>query len=525
MWKCIEQHHKWLENQIGIIQRLNGHIKDVAIAYLSSNSTDMLFSMMACTSPDLSKSGTHVAALLNTRWSSNEMAAALQSRAPIKSCTLILYGEGYQRKAQQVDDELGHLSRCLKIPIISDRFMKPMREMANSLQLKSEPSARYGLEALEEHGSIGDAMVVFTSGTTGGSKGVRLSHRAIGVQAIAKQMIPCGYSNDTYMLASTVPLFHIGGISSFLAVLFSGGTLVFPEPAASSFDPAATIYSLEHPFLPSNTLVVVPAMLTALLKMITAGTKYPRVKLLLIGGQSASQAMIHQLKEVFVNACIVQTFACTEAASSLTFFHVNATTLVESSVPSGLNGDCVGYPPTHVALRLYKKEGKVNKIVNLPFRPGMIATRGPHLMNGYWSRGSERGDTSLSGWYVTSDIGFFDDHGQLYFCGRARDTIRSGGETIMAQEVERVLLKHPAVSECAVFAKPDDRFGEAVACAIVTTDALQLIEVKRWCDQEGLATYKRPRYLFLVDSLPRNASGKVLKHQLVLRLGKTRSKL
>jgi len=123
-------------------------------------------------------------------------------------------------------------------------------------------------------------------------------------------------------------------------------------------------------------------------------------------------------------------------------------------------------------------------------------------------------------------LGFYDKFGRLYFCGRLKDVIRSGGESILANEVERVLLTHPLISECAVFPRQDEKFGEAVACALVVNGPLQLKEIRDWCSTGGLATYKRPRYLFVVDSLPRNSSGKILKHKLVAQYGRIpRSKL
>jgi len=100
----------------------------------------------------------------------------------------------------------------------------------------------------------------------------------------------------------------------------------------------------------------------------------------------------------------------------------------------------------------------------------------------------------------------------------------------LAQEVERVLLQHPDVMECAVFPRKDDRYGEAVACALVVKQnqhGLAIDTIKTWCQQKGLAGYKRPKIVFSVDSLPRNSSGKVLKHKLVAQFGSNilRSKL
>ena len=149
-------------------------------------------------------------------------------------------------------------------------------------------------------------------------------------------------------------------------------------------------------------------------------------------------------------------------------------------------------------------------------------------MNNYWQRGLSTAPSNLEGWYLSSDLGFWDEEGQLYFSGRVKDAIRSGGETVMAQEVERVLLQHHDIVEAAVFPRADDRFGEAVACALVGSKgskSITLANIKDWCAQNGLANYKRPRFLFPVESLPRNTSGKVLKHKLIAQFGRIQSKL
>jgi acyl-CoA synthetase (AMP-forming)/AMP-acid ligase II len=529
IWECVELHQFWLKEKIDDFAWPKSGIRDIAIAYLSANSADMLVSMLACTSLNRWRTLPLNVALLNIRWSETEMAAALQSKSPSEAGTLILYGHGFEGAAEQVCHKMGHSSIFMEIPLIAKRYMKPIQKGVRSNSPMSRDSMLLDIQYLQQQVIPDDAMIVFTSGTTGGSKGVRLSHRAIAVQSAAKQMEPCRYSSSTAMLASTVPLYHIGGISSCISVLFACGTLIFSD-AEPRFDPRRTILSLAHDVISTNTLVVVPAMLTALLKELGPSTLYPCVELILIGGQSAPKRMIDQLQRIFINARIVQTFACTEAASSLTFLHINAPTKQRQPTEfreksTIISGDCVGSPPAHVFLRLYRKEDNTNKIVKLPYQPGVIATRGPHLMNGYWTRGLTPSDTRVTGWYLTSDLGFFDENGQWYFCGRARDTIRSGGETVMAQEVERVLLKHPSIVECAVFAKADDRFGEAVACALVTNTTLELDAIKIWCEQESLASYKRPRYIYLVDSLPRNSSGKVVKHLLVQRFGRIRSSL
>lgn len=293
--------------------------------------------------------------------------------------------------------------------------------------------------------------------------------------------------------------------------------------SASSFDPPTVFQAVSHPTFATNTLVVVPAMLHALLHENKNQAVYPHVELLLIGGQSASPSMLVQLQQVFPHARIVQTYACTEAASSMTFFEPDNTKKLPA-LPDGVMGDCVGRPPPHVELVvLVQNNNNGYKMITTPYKVGVLATRGPHVMSGYW----KRNESSMrnNGWFITHDLAFQDVDGRYYMCGRAKDVIRTGGETVIALEVERILLQHTAIVECAVFALPDDRFGEAVCAAIVVSSnpPLSLQDVRQHC--AGLAGYKRPRRLFHVNALPRNSSGKVVKHELVKQFKIPQSKL
>ena len=626
--KRIRCHERWLCRTVTDFCR-DGLPNDSVVAYLSSNSVDLFLSLLACTSNSVPAIG----ALLNTRWTPKEMADALEvdkevintqsllNSAPsvnnkghrAQSTTVILYGPGFQSIAEQVVLQLTHAATCQPLPSFDlssdldklDRVhdsandsqwtqMQPgdmMTETSNQSNTRQTPQqwmldmdmpafVRWAENNKTNSSTDDDALIVFTSGTTSKAKGVRLGHNALAIQALAKREKPCEYSNRTILLASSVPLFHVGGLSSCLATFLVGGTLLFPQtydkansvasqgqastklpildpksntPAPGGFDVSAVQSSLCHVTSPVNTLVVVPAMLVSLLALFSDQQPqpiYPHVSLILIGGQSASEKTIEQTRYHFPNAKIVQTYACTEAASSLTFWQIPPSVDVKEATtgtlsPSLPTGSCVGFPPDHIELQLFpeKEDGEPTycntdgPFITRPHQPGIIATRGPHVMNGYWKRGCRqsdvgKGDDSIAhDWFRTSDLGQWDERGQLHFCGRVNDVIRTGGETVLAQQVERVLSLHPDITECAVFAKADEKFGEAVACAIVirpnrdNTNPLQLGSLKQWCEDHGLANYKRPRYMFLVASLPRNSSGKVLKHKLIQTYGRLQSKL
>ena len=532
--KAVKFHEELLDH---CIQDLVGEIHasdDVAIAYLSMNTVDMFLSMLASTSKRFQPAKV---TLLNTRWTPEEISEALRSLEQ-NAKTIILYGPGFDLVARKVVSILSHRACCSPLPQVAEDFVSQ-----SCVQLKSGISGKTSLDradkmidkqirtvAMSDEGQR-DAFIIYTSGTTGGSKGVRLSHRAIIVQALSKLKDPCKYSDETTLLASTVPLFHVGGLSSILATVFAGGCLIFPETQSLGFDAGFFRRSLSYSLVKVNTLAVVPAMMVTFFAMHGISVNYPAVRLILIGGQSASKDMLKCIKTVFPEARIVQTYACTEAASSLTFLHLNQVNdnplpLYGETSVAHPKGDCIGLPPSHITLRIFQEGDVLRDVTNDPYTTGIIATKGPHLMSGYWKRGTQDVDHSKE-WYCSNDLGFCDEKGQFYFYGRVNDAIRTGGETVIAQEVERILLQHPTVSECAVFPRKDDRFGEAVACAIVLEKgaSIPFSALKRWCQDRGLASYKRPRYFFLVDELPRNSSGKVLKRELAKMVEQTRSRL
>jgi acyl-CoA synthetase (AMP-forming)/AMP-acid ligase II len=534
-WNSWKEHQKWLDDrlsELSIRQSQEEPREDLTVvAYLSTNSPDMMLSILAA-----ANDSRITVALLNTRWTPLEVVSVLQSS---QGRTILLCNQDeLLQTAQIVKGMLHHSSVWIyTIPEFTDKYWSKIwwtsipRKSKNTAITGSNSTIMQGnnhqidtfldyeIQKIASQPQI-EAVLMFTSGTTSPkSKGVRLSHRSLLIQALTKLRSPCQFHRKTRMLLSTVPLFHVGGFTNSLAVWLAGGTWILTE-SKFAFDPTQVLDCITHVRYPINTLVVVPAMLYAILELIPNNKQYSTVECLLIGGQSASAEMIFKLRNVFPLASrILQTYACTEAASSLTFYDTTAMTKSDNISRNG--GDCVGYPPPHVQLQLLDRLDS-NKQVTQPYQLGKIATRGPHMMMGYWDRISmsttippKKDDTS-STWFITNDYGYRDDQGLLYYCGRTSDVVRTGGETVLAYEVERTLIQHPQIIECAVFGLRDDKFGETVCAAIVTIPehTLSLQDIREHC-HNNLAGYKQPRRLFHVDTLPRNSSGKVLKHELI----------
>ncbi|KAL7473312.1 hypothetical protein ACHAXS_013776 [Conticribra weissflogii] len=435
---------------------------------------------------------------------------------------------------------------------LSDDRSNAIPDTTKSSKTTSNQHSQHG--NYESNSSKSDALILFTSGTSSpkGAKGVRLSHRSLLVQAIAKTHPPCRYDSRTRMVATTVPWFHVGGVSSALGVLWCGGCLVFPfrgetyndkvDVVNKAFEPKKVWYSLIGGN--ANTLVVVPTMLHAIIQdflssdSTSSNSALLDVRLILVGGQSIGEKesrLFRDTRRIFPNARIVQT-------GDIDIDDGNTTDTIGSTKGFWLEGaTSVGIPPPHVQIGIFDSAiittaheiDSTSSVQTLaPGNVGVIGTKGTHTMSGYWVRGAsspiENTSKSENEWMFTNDLGFIHPKsGKLYFCGRANDVIRTGGESVLATEVEKVLIAHEAISECAVFALPDAKFGEAVCAAIVvnggvprkvTSNSFESLEwtrrIREYCSRQ-LAGFKRPRRIFCMNELPRNSSGKVLKHELV----------
>jgi fatty-acyl-CoA synthase len=176
----------------------------------------------------------------------------------------------------------------------------------------------------------------------------------------------------------------------------------------------------------------------------------------------------------------------------------------------------IGRPLPDVEVRVVDEEGAgVTSGVT-----GEIVARGARLMSGYWGQADATQEAIRDGWLYTGDLGYADEDGYIYLQGRAKDFIKRGGEMVAPEEVENVIHAHDGVAECAVIGSPDETWGEVVVAVVVPEQGAAVTEgsVKAVC-REHLAGFKRPERVIVVDVLPRNALGKVLKRELRERYG------
>jgi fatty-acyl-CoA synthase len=347
------------------------------------------------------------------------------------------------------------------------------------------------------------ALIMYTSGTTGRPKGAVLTHTNIAGQAMTNLFtIGADINNDVGFIG--VPLFHIAGVGNTITPLQLGlPTVIYPLGA---FDPAHLLDVLEAEQV--TTMFLVPAQWQAVVAEQRANPRKLALRVLSWGAAPASDTLLREMAETFPETQIYAAFGQTEMSP------VTCMLLAQDAIRKlGSVGKVI---PT-VAARVVDEN-----MNDVPVgQVGEIVYRAPTLMAGYWNNPKATAEAFEGGWFHSGDLVRQDDEGYVWVVDRKKDMIISGGENIYCAEVENALAAHPAIVEVAVIGRPDAKWGEVpvavVALAAAQTD-LDLGDLDGFLT-ERLARYKHPKALEIVEALPRNPAGKVLKTELRARFG------
>lgn len=376
-----------------------------------------------------------------------------------------------------------------------------IRSLADYEDWLAAQPARY--EAAPREGTS-DVLQLYTSGTSGRPKGVRLSHAAL-LAGRARDLDPSGpewnrwHETDVSLIA--MPCFHIGGTGFGLNTLYAGATGI----VMAQFDAARQLDILLEQGVTKH--FVVPSALRTMLKdPRLANTALPALKYIHYGASPIALPLMQQGIDV-LGCGFVQKYGMTETSGTCV-----ALAPEDHTVPANPRMRSVGRPLAGVEVRILGADG-----AEVPAgADGEIAIRSATNMSGYWRQEAATRATLLpGGWLRTGDVGRLDADGYLYLMDRLKDMIVSGGENVYSAEVEAALLQHPAIREVAVIGVPDERWGEAVKACVVLKDgrpaeAAAIIEDCR----SRIAGFKTPKSVDFLPDLPRNAAGKVLKQKL-----------
>lgn len=355
------------------------------------------------------------------------------------------------------------------------------------------------------------AWLLYTSGTTGRAKGAVLTHRSV-TAAVLNAGVSWSRGDDEHVVSLCPwPLCHIAGYGVLVAHL-AADTLVLLR----RYDPEGFLGAVERHRVTSTTMA--PTMLAMLLRHPALDT-HDTSSITRIGYGSAPMpvATLREAMRRFPNAAFQTGFGMTELAGNV-LVHSAEDHVAAAAGRTELLAS-VGRPMALSAVRVVDENGADCA----PEQVGELVIRGDQVCAGYWNRPEATAESFRDGWFHSGDLARTDSEGYFYIVDRKKDMILTGGENVYSREVEEVLHHHPAVAAAAVVGAPDELWGERVVAVVepVAGGAPTEAEIREYCTGR-LAGYKCPRAVVVVDELPRNTVGKVLKRELRERLRERR---
>ena len=430
---------------------------------------------------------------LNFRARADEMAFMIQDSAP----TVLLAGGRYLDLIDSIAPGLESVEHYVSLDGERDGWLSYSALLDGADDEEMWPM----------HDDDDVSVILFTSGTTSFPKGVMLTHNSFASYILSHVTPADPEIAESNIL--TVPLYHIAGMQAMISAVYGGRTLAIQR----QFDPADWMRIVETERV--DRAMMVPTML----KMLMDHEDFHNhdlssLRVITYGAAPMPLEVIRRAIVEFPNAQFINAFGQTETAATITMLPPDDHVLSgdEEEVERKLKRlTSIGKPLDDVEVRIVDEDAQDAPIGEV----GEIVARGQRLMKGYWGQESQTAETIRDGWLYTGDLGYWDEDGYIFLAGRARDFIKRGGEMISPEEVEQVLHSHPAIEEAAIIGVEDIDWGERVRAVVVASEghAVDEADVIEYCRQR-LASFKKPESIVVVDELPRNPMGKVLKRTL-----------
>ena len=352
-----------------------------------------------------------------------------------------------------------------------------------------------------------DALLIYTGGTTGRAKGVRLTHRNIVSNGLQVGLTLGIRHDDIYL--HVAPMFHSADLLATALTLTGAAHVYLPD-----FNPALFLSAVQSSRI--TVTMLAPTMLIMVLQH-PDFAKYDlsSLRIQVYGSSPMAEAWIRRTVEALPAAMVTQGYGLTETAPILSFFE-HRHYLEALAAGDGARLACAGKTLPGIDLRIVDEAGN-----DVPSgTSGEVIVRGPNITPGYYKLPEANDASFVDGWFRTGDVGREDEEGFLYLLDRKKDMIVSGGENIYSSEVELALLAHPGIAEAAVISVPDETYGESVFAIVVANpgERLDPADLIAHC-RDRIGGYKIPRRFAFVDALPKSALGKVLKADLRRRFG------
>ena len=428
---------------------------------------------------------------LNVRLTDRELAAILEDSEAYCMITEAVFAERARAAV-----ELQPAERRTRI-LFSDAGPDSLERRVATMPELPLPECRAGRDD--------PAQLYYTSGTTGRSKGVILTHGNVTAHALAAiAELELG-EQDVWLHAA--PLFHLADAWATWAMTQVGGCHVM----LAEFDPALVFDTIAAQGVTITNLI--PTMLVGLVHHPGADAgKLRSMRCILSGGAPMALELLKQVEKLF--PCeYVQTYGLTETSPYLTLSLLKEKLHSLPAETRQRYRATTGRPMRGVDVQIVDPRGRP-----VPWdghSVGEIVARGPTVTPGYFKRPEETEQAFRDGWFHTGDLAYVDPEGYLTIVDRLKDVINTGGEQVYSTEVENTLYAHPAVQEAAVIAAPDQQWGETVLAIVVLREGheCRAAELEAHC-REYLASFKAPRSIIFRDVLPRMGSGKIDKKAL-----------
>jgi long-chain acyl-CoA synthetase len=397
------------------------------------------------------------------------------------------------------------------LPLLAHDQMKPFAGNAFAVSSRRTDSALPHYEVLlrasepaplHESNEEDDAILLYTGGTTGRSKGVRLTHRNVVANGLQ-----CGatlHFRAADMYLHVAPMFHSADL------LGTGFTLVGGSHAyLAQFSPKAMLEAVQA-YGVTWTMLAPTMIILTLQQERLADYDLRSLRAFLYGSAPMAVEWVRRTLTAFPGVDVVQGYGLTETSPILTILSMaDHERAVRDNNPELLRS--AGRPIVGVDMRIVGADGREAPLGSA----GEVVVRAPNVTPGYLNLPQQNAEVFRGGWFHTGDVGMMDRDGYMYLLDRKKDMIITGGENVYSAEVEAAIYQHPAVSECAVVGVPDERYGEALFAAIVlapgaSAGAEEIIEHCR----ARIGGYKIPRQMAFLPQLPKSAMGKILKTEI-----------
>jgi long-chain acyl-CoA synthetase len=382
----------------------------------------------------------------------------------------------------QAADPVEEAARTVGVQAVTVDARSPQELMADD-GLPDAPVARDGQDT---------AVILYTSGTTGQPKGAELTHDSLGSNARTTEDTLLEATPDDVIMGC-LPLFHVFGLTCSLNAGVLAGSCLTLLPR---FDGQKALSIVQRDRV--TVFQGVPTMFSAMLHT-PDREQYDvsTLRLCVSGGSAMPVEVLRSFEETF-GCTILEGYGLSETSPVASFNHPHATRKPGS----------IGTPIRGVEMRLVDDEGG-----DVPAgEVGEIAIRGENVMKGYWNRPEDTAKAIPDGWFRTGDLARVDEEGYFSIVDRKKEMIIRGGYNVYPREIEEALYEHPAVAEVACIGIPHPDLGEEVAAAVALKpgQTAEVAELREFA-KARVAAYKYPRHVWLVESLPKGPTGKILR--------------